>query len=129
VTLRPWFPAEQQAHRAELEAALDGPGPGDGAWAELAGELLGHVPTPRVDRPRAPRTEQAKARRKLAPTVCAACRTRPQPTPPCGACATRQHGDACAGGACPCRCRAGLGLTAFLDATAPEVADFEQEVA
>jgi len=125
MTLPAWTPAEQRAHRATLETALDGPGPGDDAWRALAIQVLGHAPTPRVDRPRPPRTEQAKARRKLGSAVCAACPTRPPPSSPCGACTTRQHGDACAGGSCPCRCRAGLGLTAFLDATAPEVADLE----
>ena len=117
----PWTPAEQRAHRAALEAALDGPGPGDAAWRALAAQVLGHTSTPRVDRHRAPRSAKAKARRKLGSVVCAACRDR-------------RHGPDCAiathaGGAflpCACTCRAVLGLTAFLDATAPEVADFEE---
>lgn len=118
MTLRPWFPTEQQAHRAALEAALDGPGPGDAAWKALAGQVLGHAPTPRVDRPRAPRSDQAKARRKREPMVCAACRAR-RHGPDC-AIATHANGAFLR---CACTCRATLGLTAFLDATAPEVAD------
>jgi len=120
VTLRPWFPQEQQAHRATLEDALDGPGPGDTTWQALASQVLGHAPTPRVDRPRPPRTEQAKARRKGGPTVCAACRGRRHGPD----CAIATHAD----GAflrCACTCRTVLGLTAFTDATAPEVADME----
>jgi len=64
VILEPWTLAEQQTHRAALEAALDGPEPGDDTWRALAAQVLGQAPTPRVDRPRAARTEQAKARRK-----------------------------------------------------------------
>ncbi len=123
-SLRPWTPAEQACHRADLEAALDGPGLGDAAWRALAAQVLGHAPTPRVDRPRAPRSDQAKARRKRGATVCTACRARRHGPD----CAIATHAD----GAflrCGCGCRAVLGLTAFLDATAPEVADFEQEVA
>jgi len=77
--------------------------------------------------------EQAHHRRVLAEAVgCAPDLPAPQPPPPpCAACQGKRHGSSCAGWSvadgvlvrCECRCRVGLGLTAFLDATAPEVAD------
>lgn len=120
MTLPVWTPEEQARHRDDLEAALDGLASGDATWRELAGQVLGEMPTPRVDRPRSPRSPEARARRQARSAVCAACQDR-------------RHGPDCAiatiaGGhlvRCRCTCRAVLGLTAFLDATAPEVADFE----
>jgi len=95
VTLRPWFPAEQQAHRAALLEAIGGP------------TSLPPLPA---------RTPKPKAAAKPA---------RKPRDPRCANCQAGRHGRWCVaslfGPWCPCGCRAVLGLAGPFDGGDPTV--------
>jgi hypothetical protein len=102
--------AEQEQHRTDLLAAVDGPAELD--WVQITTAMWGPPDShPRHRRPR------------WRPVVPAAL---DQPRADCPACRAHAHGDDCEGNGCLCRCRAILGLDGpfeFGDPTSPDVID------
>lgn len=129
MTLHDWTPAEQDRHAADLEDAAD-----PVKWCPTCEHTKALTDFP-IDRRRGDgRRWQCRPCGNAADRARAAKRRQAKMGPqPCANCKARRHGRWCTaslwGPPCPCRCRAGLGLTEFLDATAPEIADQLEEVA